>query len=1095
MANIPGISGFIQPGVFARDRVISKGVSIPGGIRIACIMGEGLREETIVSSAAGGGTDGNKTVAAAAGKTAAGGRFFKLSNAPVESGRTELRLNGSLLYGVEDEVDTVAHDTSFDYRIDPATGYIELKAPDIGDQDGKRYSASSLNTGDGTFRDASYGADELISVVDETAPKERWTIRCVGVSRDSSGNPIPGKATFTATGAVSGMLSDVSGSPYLFHSDSFTSGTGDISGNKTPKTDGFIVTRSADWASEKTADTALKSGDSTTTTTDLIQISGINLETHGQALAGDYFVITSGTLNGTATKIKSIEYDSTNALTKVTLETDTIAHSTASMSWEIRAVNLLVDNHNIEHTLTETSGADSVSPVSEGSFKAADVGRSVYIASGDAQGFYKVTSVTSSRRVRVAKYTDTTTGFPEMEEFYSGLGLAGTDLTFFTLEDNSVIRLGIVEGDTAFEVGDKFYVDVDSRVLTTGDGLEAKYIATIDLNDPEFFTSASDLFAKHGTPSLTNALSLGAQMAFENGAPGILAVQCKPPVPRRTTQTVLVERDSNGNGGFTAPSTVQADDLYFPIPRPTSGLRKGKPDADTVVNIFVVRDKVETQIFPNKVAFYNSQYANSTGQTSFVTGNDTSFSYTIVDTEYKVTGSGDDASLTGDGLSSSSTVSTFTSTDVDFDEDDVGRAIVLQKVEVGASSYTSVANIGTQVFGDATISRAELVIIAIRSDNSVYVKYNKKSAESDLAVINNLEAKDIQFYVYDASDTTNTSAALMLHKDISDNGILKDADGLKITYIDQSDSDFFDTNWYNGFESLESADCQIIVPLPAQNRSGIFRAAVKHAENMSTIANRKERVALIGAQMGVTPAALIGTSEIAIEDIGILEGIQGDDASEVLNKETEDLVNFKLSDNYTSNRCMYFFPDRIVRNVNGTNTYIDGFYIAACAAGFFSGTSNVAVPLTNKVLAGFSIIRDRVYKPVTLNSLGNVGTTVLQPVTGGGRVLAGRTTSTTGFVEDEEISVIFIRDRVKDVLRTSLRGFIGGVQSENTNGLMAARTNSIMAALVSQGIVESFEGINVERDKVDPRQINVFLRFTPTYPINYIFIDIEVGVL
>jgi hypothetical protein len=60
---------------------------------------------------------------------------------------------------------------------------------------------------------------------------------------------------------------------------------------------------------------------------------------------------------------------------------------------------------------------------------------------------------------------------------------------------------------------------------------------------------------------------------------------------------------------------------------------------------------------------------------------------------------------------------------------------------------------------------------------------------------------------------------------------------------------------------------------------------------------------------------------------------------------------------------------------------------------------------------------------------------------------------------------------------------------------MAARTNSIMAALVSQGIVESFEGINVERDKVDPRQINVFLRFTPTYPINYIFIDIEVGVL
>ena len=52
-----------------------------------------------------------------------------------------------------------------------------------------------------------------------------------------------------------------------------------------------------------------------------------------------------------------------------------------------------------------------------------------------------------------------------------------------------------------------------------------------------------------------------------------------------------------------------------------------------------------------------------------------------------------------------------------------------------------------------------------------------------------------------------------------------------------------------------------------------------------------------------------------------------------------------------------------------------------------------------------------------------------------------------------------------------------------------------MAALVSQGLVDVYEGIKVARDKVDPRQINVFLRFTPAYPINYIFIDIEVGVL
>ena len=78
------------------------------------------------------------------------------------------------------------------------------------------------------------------------------------------------------------------------------------------------------------------------------------------------------------------------------------------------------------------------------------------------------------------------------------------------------------------------------------------------------------------------------------------------------------------------------------------------------------------------------------------------------------------------------------------------------------------------------------------------------------------------------------------------------------------------------------------------------------------------------------------------------------------------------------------------------------------------------MPLTNKVLQGFSILRDKKLKPLTMNQLGGVGATILQPVAGGGRVINGRTTSQSGFVEDEEISIIFIRDRVKEVLRQGL---------------------------------------------------------------------------
>jgi hypothetical protein len=152
------------------------------------------------------------------------------------------------------------------------------------------------------------------------------------------------------------------------------------------------------------------------------------------------------------------------------------------------------------------------------------------------------------------------------------------------------------------------------------------------------------------------------------------------------------------------------------------------------------------------------------------------------------------------------------------------------------------------------------------------------------------------------------------------------------------------------------------------------------------------------------------------------------------------------------------------------------------------------VPLTFKELSGFSIGRDRVFRKSVLDQLGGEGATVVQPITGGGKVLAGRTTSQSGFVEDEEISIIFIRDRVKKVVRDSMLSFVGKVEDANTQGLMTVKVKSIMSGLISQGLITDVKNIRVEKDKVDPRQWNVYFRFSPSYPINYVFIDCEVGI-
>ena len=1090
MANIPGISGYVQPGVFARDRVSSRGVSLPGGLRIACVMGEGLREETITASARGGGLDGLQSVS----PTGSGdGRFFKLSNAPVISGRTELLLNGSLLFGIQDTIDDQGFSSTFDYRIDIDTGVIELQGASIGDQDGRRYSPSSLNVGSGFIPSGTCGPagviDDIVSVIDDNAPAERWTIRCVSVIRDDNGDPIPGRATFTATGSVSGQIYDSAGRPITFSSSYYTSNAGAVSGNKVAADNGLIVASSDSFLAGRAL---LRDSDATEGTTDTFIISG-DLVSQGQVVPGDELCVDGYVGH----EIDSLTFDQALNQTTITLTSDSLelsvedgeAGSWVSENWDIRATNVLIDDATVAHDgVTGT-------PASEGRFSSADVGRVVALCGSPLvdSGLFKISAVTSSRRVRVHSLEDEDVGFSEMEDGATE-GIGDSGLTFHILETNGVLLFGIKEiaGDgedpiTPFEVGDKFFIDVDSRILKEGDELVAKYIARTDINDPEFFTSAIQLQEKHGGPSVNNTLALGAQLAFENGAPGILAMQCRPPVPRKTSVTLIEEVDSLGEGGFAAcggnADACEPDDLRLVIPRPITGLRSGRPAPGTSVSLFSIRNGVETQIFPNKTAFYNTQLESDASQRNFISSSDFSFGYTVVNTGFDVEFIGENGSVETDGQRT-----IFSSLEIDLDADHVGHEIVITSLEDSAGSvFTTADSISNLLFG-APGQDPILTISSVLSDSSAAV-IGPQPFQGPL------DLQDVQFFTRDPSDTTNVDAALLIHRDLVGSGVLAPGDGIRISYVDENDTDFFDTNWFEALEVMEAHDAQIIVPLPNQSMSSIFRATVNHCENMSTIANQRERMALIGAQRGVTPAALIGQEEIAVEDIGIIEGIQGDDPEEVLSGNVEDLVNFKLDENYTSNRAVFFWPDEIVRNVNGTNTKIHGFYVAAAAAGRLSATQNIAIPLTHKTLSGFSILRDKMLREVTKNALGSVGATMLVPVTGGGKILAGRTTSTSGFVEDEEISVMFIRDRVKENLRNSMRGFIGRVQDENTTTLMSLRAKSVMTGMIAQGLVTSYKDITVERDKVDPRQMNVFLRFVPAYPINYVYIDIEVGIL
>lgn len=848
MPNIPGILGYIQPQTVSRVRTLSRAVSIPGGLRVLSVQGEGLREEVLVDSANGNGNDGFNPDFVT--ESDSYGRFFKTSYYPLVENRSALYLNGSPLRLLEEQIDGTSFPTTFDARLDPDTGEIELQSASLVDKGGEFYQASSSNTGDGYLSG--------IVLVDENSPAEVWTIRCTSVLRDSYAAPIREQASFTASGSVSGQLVDEYGQPYIWRSD-----------------------------------------------------------------------------------------------------------------------GVAVNNGILSFSIYNPSPS------------------------------------------------------------------------------------------TTFDVGDRFTVEVQSNVLQTNDELSVRYIAELDLNDAETFNDPQKLFAKHGDPSETNTLSLGAQMAFENGATEVLAVQAKPPLPRRTSEIVLPAYNSlTGDGGASGNAT--AEDLIFAIEAP------GKPDVDAAVHFFIIgTDGTETQIFPNKVDFYDPDITDSFSNYE-QTGSDTllmqdfmdpgqsgyMYSYTVV-SDLRIEQSANDGTLTPLG---SGDRARFYSPSATFTSESEGKQLDFHN--------TATANLGRFTVETDGVVDEHTVIVERASGSFV--------SESNL-----------RWQLIPAqSSSANVSQRILLTTDLA----LAAKKGLRVTYIDQRDADFFDAGWSEVLEVLETQDAQVLVPLPTQTFSAIQQAFRVHCERMSSTYYKRERMLFTGAQQGLTVANVLGQEMAAVEDIGILEGIQGDDPEEILAGNIEDLANYGVVHNFgDSFRVVYFYPDEIVRVVSGSRTTLPGYYMAAAAGGWIAGQPNIAMPLTFKTLVGFTILNDKIFKQETLNKLGDAGITVVQPVTGGGRVQHGKTTTQSGYPEEEEISIIFIRDHLARTMRRSFQAFIGQPEDVTLIPSLTARALGLLNAFVSQNLITAYRNLSISRDETEPRQWNIVVEVQPNYPINWIFIDISVG--
>ena len=705
---------------------------------------------------------------------------------------------------------------------------------------------------------------------------------------------------------------------------------------------------------------------------------------------------------------------------------------------------------------------------------------------------------------------------------------------------NGILEFSLDETTSAaFREGDGFIIKVKSGVLNKNDSLTAEYISEADLNDPEFLQSMEAVAKKHGLSSTDNNLTLGCQLAFSNSAPGVLCVQAAPSMPRR--QSYLLVDD------FKATSTND-DDFTFALP---VGVQ---PDDNSQIHFFQKNNStnVESQILPNKLTYYTLDTPGFPTTSSFTQDNTVapsgySFYYTVVSKPQSMISAldgyiGRDPSFNNKGVFSSPSVQ-FNSTHVGktlkiidatnvanngsftvnsvsdgklyvgsptfttFSTFTVETALAFQVVnastleELGAATdgYTAAPSGDTATFGSSHLIGLDFSTITSITTRRLKINTGNQKGLYDITAYNSgTNSITIQkaFVIesnlrYELLDSLNSSYYIVTNHNVATNGY-----SLRVTLVDEKDASFYDAGWINALDSLERVECDILVPLPKQTASVIFQNALSHCKTMSNIRNRKERVLFIGAINGLTPDNLTGAEDAAVEDIGVLEGIQGDSITEVLAGNVEDLTNYSVPDSFGNTfRCVYFYPDQIVVQAGADNVLVDGFYIAAAAAGYLSSVSRVEIPLTKKVLGGFTILRNKMFSQTILENLASAGVTTLQPVQGGGEVVWGLTTTQSGFPEEQEISIVFIRDRIAKSLRSGFKAFVGIPEDNSTFATLSARAIGLLNSFMSQGLITAYRDLKVQRDSVDPRQWNVQVHVQPTYPINWIYIKVGVGIL
>lgn len=197
---------------------------------------------------------------------------------------------------------------------------------------------------------------------------------------------------------------------------------------------------------------------------------------------------------------------------------------------------------------------------------------------------------------------------------------------------------------------------------------------------------------------------------------------------------------------------------------------------------------------------------------------------------------------------------------------------------------------------------------------------------------------------------------------------------------------------------------------------------------------------------------------------------------------------------YLDRRVLVTAPDTAKSEIDGLETSIEGYYLAAALAGKFSAIS-ASKPLTEESIAGFTGVigsQDR-YSEMQLKILSGGGLWVFQQDGNGPVKTRHQLTSDMSSVEKRESSITRALDFGAKFLRGVIKNFIGRFNlTQNIQDAISLVLEGAAAFLVRLGIFKSLSVSAIRQSATEPDTLEIDCDVEVLYPLNYIRLTLRV---